>query len=73
MVVACPTAKAMVSTIRPKASETPINPMPTTGNAAAGTALPQPPRRSQNVPIGSFHTAIQSKPVGAGRILTVLI
>ncbi len=27
--------------------------MPTSGNAAASTALPQPPRTSQNVPMSS--------------------
>ncbi len=43
-------AKAMVSTVRPKASETPARPMPTSGNAAASTALPQPPNTSQKVP-----------------------
>src|SRR5690606_41588689 len=48
-----PMAKAMVSTVRPNASETPSNPIPTSGNAAARTALPQPPRTNQNVPINS--------------------
>src|SRR6516225_3280246 len=40
----------MVSTVRPNASETPSKPIPTCGNAADSTALPQPPRTSQNVP-----------------------
>lgn len=40
----------MVSTVRPKARLTPSSPIPTSGNAAAITALPQPPRTSQNVP-----------------------
>src|SRR5687767_6195374 len=40
----------MVSTVRPKASETPKRPMPTWGKAAAMTALPQPAKVSQNVP-----------------------
>src|SRR5690242_12967416 len=40
----------MVSTVRPKAKETPRRPMPTPGKAAARTALPQPPKTSQNVP-----------------------
>lgn len=34
-------------------SETPRRPMPTCGNAAANTALPQPPSTSQNVPRNS--------------------
>src|SRR5690606_19639610 len=46
-------AKAMVSTVRPKASETPSRPMPTSGKAAASTALPQPPSTSQKVPKNS--------------------
>ena len=46
-------AKAIVRTVRPKASDTPSSPIPTSGNAAARTALPQPPRTSQNVPINS--------------------
>ena len=49
----CPTAKAMVSTVSPNASETPSRPMPTFGNAAASTALPQPPKTSQKVPKNS--------------------
>lgn len=46
-------AKAIVNTVRPKASDTPSNPIPTLGNAAASTALPQPPRTSQKVPKNS--------------------
>jgi hypothetical protein len=46
-------AKAMVNTVKPKASETPCNPMPTPGNAAAKTALPHPPKTSQKVPKNS--------------------
>ena len=34
-----PTAVAIVNTVRPKASDTPSNPMPTSGKAAANTAL----------------------------------
>src|SRR5712692_6555855 len=49
----CPIAKAIVKTVRPKASETPSNPIPTFGKAAASTALPHPPRTSQNVPRNS--------------------
>src|SRR6185436_8248227 len=48
-----PRAYAPVSTVKPNASETPVNPMPTSGKAAASTALPQPPRTSQNVPMNS--------------------
>src|ERR1700744_4928045 len=47
----------MVSTVRPNANATPTKPMPSpwTGPAklAARTALPQPPRTSQNVPNSS--------------------
>src|SRR5215510_13482313 len=43
----------MVSTVRPKANDTPCRPMPTFGNAAASTALPQPPITNQNVPKNS--------------------
>src|SRR6185436_14872784 len=43
----------MVSTVSPKASATPWKPMPRDGNAAASTALPQPPSTSQNVPRNS--------------------
>src|SRR6185369_13587840 len=46
-------ARAMVSTVSPNASDTPSKPIPTFGNAAANTALPHPPRTSQNVPINS--------------------
>ncbi|MNC64974.1 hypothetical protein D3C81_2042370 [compost metagenome] len=48
-----PMAKAMVNTVRPNARETPSRPIPTLGNAAASTALPQPPSTSQKVPINS--------------------
>ena len=48
-----PFVNAMVNTVRPNASATPIRPMPTFGNAAARTALPHPPRTSQNVPRNS--------------------
>ena len=43
----------MVSTVSPKASATPAKPMPSCGNAAASTALPQPPKVSQKVPRNS--------------------
>src|SRR5579863_6293407 len=48
-----PMAKAMVSTVSPKASATPANPMPTAGKPAASTAAPHPPNTSQNVPKNS--------------------
>jgi hypothetical protein len=48
-----PSAYAPDNTVRPNARETPSKPIPTSGNAAASTALPQPPRTSQNVPINS--------------------
>src|ERR1700730_10172710 len=43
----------MVTTLSPNASDTPSNPIPTCGNAAAITALPQPAKVNQNVPIAS--------------------
>src|SRR6185437_16951830 len=43
----------MVRTVSPKARATPRNPIPTSGNFAAITALPQPAKVSQNVPIAS--------------------
>src|SRR5215467_1904142 len=43
----------MVSTVRPKASDTPTKPMPSWGKAAASTAAPQPPRTSHAVPMNS--------------------
>src|SRR5690349_21958982 len=43
----------MVTTVKPKASETPTRPIPTSGNLAASTALPQPPKTSQKVPNNS--------------------
>ena len=46
-------AKAIVNTVNPKASATPAKPMPSPGNAAARTALPQPPKTSQKVPKNS--------------------
>src|SRR3972149_7719550 len=48
-----PMAKAIVSTVKPKAKETPSRPMPTFGIAAANTALPHPPRTNQKVPKNS--------------------
>ena len=49
----CPIAYAIVRTVSPNASATPSSPMPTCGNAADSTALPQPPKTSQNVPMAS--------------------
>jgi hypothetical protein len=46
-------AYAMVTTVSPNASATPSNPIPTPGNAADSTALPQPPSTNQNVPMNS--------------------
>src|ERR1700743_3704418 len=43
----------MVTTLKPKARDTPTRPMPTCGNPAAITALPHPAKVSQNVPIAS--------------------
>src|SRR4029450_1796315 len=43
----------MVRTLRPKARDPPRRPIPTLGNAAASTALPQPPRTSHKVPTNS--------------------
>ena len=51
-------AYAMVSTVSPKASATPSRPMPTCGNAAESTALPQPPKTSQKVPKNSAETRL---------------
>src|SRR5579862_4399032 len=48
-----PMAKAMVSTVSPKARATPAKPIPRPGKAAASTALPQPPKTSQDVPMNS--------------------
>ena len=45
--------KAMVSRVSPKAKATPAKPIPRFGNAAAKTALPQPPNTSQDVPKNS--------------------
>src|SRR3569833_1507152 len=53
-------ANAIVSTVRPNASDTPSRPMPTLGNAAAITALPQPPSTSQNVPKNSAARRLES-------------
>ncbi|MPN32678.1 hypothetical protein SDC9_180158 [bioreactor metagenome] len=52
----CPTAYAMVSTVRPNASDTPIKPMPTSGKPAASTALPHPPSTNQKVPKNSANS-----------------
>ena len=46
----------MVTTVKPKAIETPTNPIPNSGYAAAKTALPHPPRTNQKVPINSAIT-----------------
>ena len=54
-----PIAKAMVRTVNPNASETPTNPMPSPGKAAARTALPQPPSTNQKVPEKFSHVCFQ--------------
>jgi len=43
----------MVRTVIPKANETPMKPIPDSGNLAAKIALPQPPKTNQNVPKNS--------------------
>src|SRR6185369_1581150 len=43
----------MVRTVRPNARATPSSPIPTSGNAAASTALPHPPNTSQKVPMNT--------------------
>ncbi len=52
-----PKAYTPVSTVSPNASETPRKPIPTDNpsdmNFAANTALPQPPKTNQNVPMNS--------------------
>src|SRR5581483_10101199 len=67
-----PIAYAIVRSESPNAKETPKNPMPTWGNAAASTALPQPANTSQNVPIISaknlFPKFIQILPGLAGEV-----
>src|ERR1039457_661644 len=49
----CPIANAIVRTVRPNARATPRYPIPTFGMPAARTALPQPPKTSQKVPMNS--------------------
>src|SRR4051812_1239221 len=50
----------MVKTVKPKARATPANPIPKVGIAAARTALPQPPKTSQNVPRNSAAARLES-------------
>ncbi len=63
----CPTAYAMVSTVRPKAIATPRKPTPSPvsvsplTNIAANTAVPQPPNTSQKVPRNSAPKALDSR------------
>src|SRR5579863_817205 len=45
-----PIVYAIVRSVSPKASATPAKPIPVFGKPAANTALPQPPKTSQNVP-----------------------
>src|ERR1039457_5568966 len=49
----CPMANAIVRTVKPNARATPRYPIPTFGMPAARTALPQPPKTSQKVPMNS--------------------
>lgn len=49
----CPTAYAIVKTVKPNARATPANPIPNSGIPAANNALPQPPKTSQYVPKNS--------------------
>jgi len=44
---------AIIKSVNPKAKETPRRPIPTPGKPAANTALPQPPKTNQNVPMNS--------------------
>src|SRR6185312_9129818 len=64
-------AKAIVNSVRPKASATPKKPIPKPGNAAANTALPQPPNTNQKVPKNSaserFPRVIVSSVVSSDR------
>src|SRR4029077_1376823 len=55
-----PIANAMVKTVRPNARATPAKPIPRPGKAAASTALPQPPKTSQEVPMNSANALFQS-------------
>jgi len=48
----------MVRRVNPKARATPMNPIPNSGNPAARTALPHPPKTSQNVPMNSARTFV---------------
>src|SRR5580765_4754876 len=68
-----PNAYAPVTTVRPKASETPRKPIPSPGKAAASTALPHPPRTSQNVPRNSLVSLgnIASPPLATHRYTPV--
>jgi hypothetical protein len=48
-----PIVNAIVSNVRPNANATPRRPTPTLGKPAEITAVPHPPKTSQNVPINS--------------------
>src|SRR5581483_2617146 len=60
----------MVRTVRPKASATPANPIPSPGNAAASTADPHPPNTSQNVPINSANDLLESGMLSSSLLTT---
>ena len=53
-------AYAIVTTVKPNARDTPRKPIPNWGKAPASTALPQPPKTGQNVPINSAHALFES-------------
>ena len=48
----------MVTTVSPKARDTPSQPMPLFPTDAASTAAPVPPKTSQNVPKNSATAAL---------------
>jgi len=65
----CPMAKAIVSTVNPKASETPQQTNAHVGKCRASTALPQPPRTSQNVPKTPRRIASCCSPCVSGQVV----
>jgi hypothetical protein len=61
-------AKAIVSTVRPNANDTPKRPIPTLGNAAERTALPHPPSTNQNVPTLSAKTLFDKDDIATSEL-----
>src|SRR5689334_4431625 len=55
-----PMVYTIVKSVSPKARATPAKPIPRAGNAAASTALPQPPKTSQKVPNVSAASRLES-------------